>query len=52
MEVLFSVDRGGTFTDVFAEIRNGNQREEKVLKLLSEDPGKSVIRVIWEKSND
>ncbi len=31
----FSIDRGGTFTDVYAECPNGRVR---VLKLLSEDP--------------
>ena len=31
----FSIDRGGTFTDVYAECPNG---EVEVLKLLSEDP--------------
>ena len=31
----FSVDRGGTFTDVYAECPGGRTR---VLKLLSEDP--------------
>ena len=31
----FSIDRGGTFTDVFCECENGKQR---IMKLLSEDP--------------
>lgn len=31
----FSIDRGGTFTDIYAECPNGKAR---VLKLLSEDP--------------
>lgn len=31
----FSIDRGGTFTDVYAECPNGRSR---VMKLLSEDP--------------
>ena len=31
----FSIDRGGTFTDVYAECPGGKIR---VLKLLSEDP--------------
>lgn len=31
----FAIDRGGTFTDVFARCPNGKIR---VLKLLSEDP--------------
>ena len=31
----FSIDRGGTFTDVYAECPDGSAR---VMKLLSEDP--------------
>ena len=31
----FSIDRGGTFTDVYAECPDGSSR---VMKLLSEDP--------------
>ena len=31
----FSIDRGGTFTDIYAECPNGKTR---VFKLLSEDP--------------
>lgn len=31
----FSIDRGGTFTDVYAKCPDGNV---EVLKLLSEDP--------------
>ncbi len=31
----FSIDRGGTFTDVYAECPSG---EVRVMKLLSEDP--------------
>lgn len=31
----FSIDRGGTFTDVWSQLPNGKTR---VLKLLSEDP--------------
>lgn len=48
----FSIDRGGTFTDVYAECPNGNTR---VLKLLSEDPMKypdaprEAIRRIMEQ---
>jgi hypothetical protein len=35
----FSIDRGGTFTDVFAEYEDDQGRQhEKVLKLLSVDP--------------
>jgi len=35
----FSIDRGGTFTDVFAEVpRTGGGTEYRTLKLLSEDP--------------
>ena len=37
MMFRFSIDRGGTFTDVYAECPNGKVR---VLKLLSEDPSK------------
>ena len=32
----FSIDRGGTFTDVYAECPDGKVR---TLKLLSDDPG-------------
>ena len=35
MSFRFSIDRGGTFTDVYAECPNG---DVVVLKLLSEDP--------------
>lgn len=31
----FAIDRGGTFTDVFARLPDG---EERVMKLLSHDP--------------
>ena len=31
----FSIDRGGTFTDVYAQCPDGSAR---VMKLLSEDP--------------
>ena len=31
----FAIDRGGTFTDVYAECPDGSTR---VMKLLSEDP--------------
>lgn len=31
----FAIDRGGTFTDVFARLPNG---DERVMKLLSRDP--------------
>lgn len=34
-EFRFAIDRGGTFTDVYAECPNGKVR---VMKLLSEDP--------------
>jgi len=33
----FSIDRGGTFTDIFAEVPDP-ERPFRVLKLLSEDP--------------
>ena len=48
----FSIDRGGTFTDVYAECPSG---EIKVLKLLSEDPAnycdapREAIRRIMEE---
>ena len=32
----FSIDRGGTFTDVYAEVPG--ESEFRVIKLLSEDP--------------
>lgn len=34
----FYIDRGGTFTDVFYRIEEGELVTEKVIKLLSEDP--------------
>ncbi len=34
----FYIDRGGTFTDVYAEIISNGHSETKILKLLSEDP--------------
>jgi 5-oxoprolinase (ATP-hydrolysing) len=35
----FSIDRGGTFTDVFAEFKDSQGRtRQKVIKLLSVDP--------------
>lgn len=48
----FSIDRGGTFTDVFADCGNG---VTQVLKLLSEDPSnyadapREGIRRVLEK---
>ena len=48
----FSIDRGGTFTDVYAECPDG---KVEVMKLLSEDPGnypdapREAIRRIMEK---
>ena len=48
----FSIDRGGTFTDVYAECPGG---EVKVMKLLSEDPNiysdapREAIRRIMEE---
>ena len=48
----FSIDRGGTFTDVYAECPSGNVQ---VMKLLSEDPHnyqdapREAIRRIIEK---
>ncbi|KAK9917414.1 hypothetical protein WJX75_004082 [Coccomyxa subellipsoidea] len=38
-DLSFSIDRGGTFTDVFAEIgTDSGEKRQRVLKLLSEDP--------------
>lgn len=35
----FSIDRGGTFTDIFAEFLDGDGfRQSRVLKILSVDP--------------
>ncbi|KAK9799317.1 hypothetical protein WJX73_000073 [Symbiochloris irregularis] len=53
----FSIDRGGTFTDVYAEVLNseGDPERREVLKLLSEDPGnypdapREGIRRVLEK---
>ena len=50
----FSIDRGGTFTDVYAECPDG---EVVVLKLLSEDPAypdaptEAIRRILEEVSN-
>lgn len=48
----FSIDRGGTFTDVYAQCPNGKVR---VMKLLSEDPAnyqdaprEAIKRIIQE----
>lgn len=49
----FSIDRGGTFTDVYAECPNG---EVEVLKLLSEDPAypdaptEAIRRILQQKT--
>ena len=34
----FSIDRGGTFTDIYCEVSDGIDTKKIVLKLLSEDP--------------
>lgn len=35
----FAIDRGGTFTDVYAEVPDGRGGHERIVrKLLSEDP--------------
>eukprot|EP01035_Chromulina_nebulosa_P026447 gene26447-34623_t len=34
----FSIDRGGTFTDIYCEIVNNGSKKSVVVKLLSEDP--------------
>ena len=50
----FSIDRGGTFTDVYAECPGGKIR---VMKLLSEDPAnypdapREAIRRIMQEVN-
>ena len=51
----FAIDRGGTFTDVYAECPNGQVR---IIKLLSEDPGKyadapreAIRRILEEVSS-
>lgn len=38
MKFDFSIDRGGTFTDIYCEIKSQNKQQSKVLKLLSVDP--------------
>lgn len=38
MKFDFSIDRGGTFTDIYCEITDGEQRSTQILKLLSVDP--------------
>jgi 5-oxoprolinase (ATP-hydrolysing) len=38
MRFRFAIDRGGTFTDVYCEIVEGDKIRSKVVKLLSEDP--------------
>ena len=51
----FSIDRGGTFTDIYTECPNGKTR---VFKLLSEDPHnypdapREGIRRIMEEVNN
>ncbi len=35
----FSIDRGGTFTDIYCEINDGVNSKSHVMKLLSVDPG-------------
>jgi 5-oxoprolinase (ATP-hydrolysing) len=38
MDFHFAIDRGGTFTDVYAEYEQAGERREITLKLLSVDP--------------
>ena len=52
----FSIDRGGTFTDVYAECPGGKIR---VMKLLSEDPAnyqdaprEAIRRILQEVSGE
>ena len=33
----FAIDRGGTFTDIYCEVTDGDQRFVEVMKLLSVD---------------
>ena len=55
MMFRFAIDRGGTFTDVYAECPNGRTR---VMKLLSEDPDnyqdapREAIRRILQEVGD
>ena len=34
----FSIDRGGTFTDLYCEITSADNKQIEVIKLLSVDP--------------
>jgi len=38
MDFRFAIDRGGTFTDVYADYSESSERKEVTLKLLSVDP--------------
>lgn len=38
LKFAFSIDRGGTFTDIYCEIYKGTEVTAKVMKLLSVDP--------------
>ena len=38
MKFDFSIDRGGTFTDIYCEMTNGTERSSTIMKLLSVDP--------------
>lgn len=57
LEFSFSIDRGGTFTDIYCEIYNGTtgERIPKVMKLLSVDiqnykdaPTEGIRRILSE----
>lgn len=56
----FSIDRGGTFTDVYAEFENSNGLvHQRVLKLLSVDPAnyddaptEGIRRVLEEETKE
>ena len=55
IEFDFSIDRGGTFTDIYCEITQNGKKISKVMKLLSVDlqnykdaPTEGIRRVISE----
>ena len=67
MQFDFSIDRGGTFTDIYCEIlqktSDGNeQRQSHVAKLLSVDPAnyndaptegiRRILNKFWYESNN
>jgi 5-oxoprolinase (ATP-hydrolysing) len=57
----FSIDRGGTFTDIFCQVTNDETKEQEtvVMKLLSVDPSnyqdaptEGIRRVMNQKGTD